>query len=70
MWIDCYEVFVNMDKVDYISFGVEDCDGEEVPTAYLYLTNRLDPLKLHSESLEGMVKYFAKCTVGEIDETI
>jgi len=67
MWIDCYEVFVNFDKIDYISFDYEE---EEGPTAYLYFTGRSQPLKLHTDSLEEMVSYFAKCTVGEIDNEV
>jgi hypothetical protein len=64
MWIDCYQVFVNMDRVDYISFAYED----EQPTAYLYIIGRTEPVKLHSDDLEEMVKYFAKWTVGEITQ--
>lgn len=54
-----------MDKVDYISFGYEE---EEGATAYLFITGRTQPVKLHSDNLEEMVKYFAKWTVGEITQ--
>ena len=63
-WVDFYEVFVDISKLDYISFDLE----ENVPTAYLYFTNRYQPLKLHADSLEEMVNYFAKHTVGPINE--
>lgn len=53
-----------MDKVDYISFAYED----EQATAYVFITGREDPVKLHSDNLEEMVKYFAKWTVGEITQ--
>ena len=61
MWLDCFEVFVNMEKVDYISFDLEN----NIPTAYLYFTGRTQPLKLQNDSLEDMVSYFSKWTVGE-----
>jgi hypothetical protein len=61
MWLDCYEAFVNMDKLDYVSFEFED---ESTPTAYLYFSGRVQPLKLQADTLEEIVNYFAKWTVN------
>ena len=65
MWIDCWQVLVNLDKVDYISFDYEDDDeGEEVPTAYVYFAGREEPLLFHTESMDELQNYFANWTLG------
>jgi hypothetical protein len=63
MWADCFEVFVNLEKVDYIAFGMEQ-DGQ-LPTCYVYFTGRPEPLKLHASTVEEMIEYFSELTVGE-----
>lgn len=62
MWVDCFEVFVNLDKVDYIAFGME-ANGE-LPTCYVYFTGCSEPLKLHAATVEEMMDYFAEVTTG------
>lgn len=62
MWVDCWEVLVNLDKVDYISFGYEK---DEMPTAYVYFTGREEPLLFHAEDIVELQNYFSVWTLGK-----
>jgi len=70
MWVDCWQVLVNLDKVDYISFDYEVSeDGDEIPTAYVYFTGREEPVLFHADNIDELQNYFAVWTLGrELDE--
>lgn len=58
MWINCEEVLLDVDKVDYIAFGYEEVEEFDVPTAYVYFTGREEPLLLHAGDFEELQGYF------------
>ena len=55
MWIDCNSVFINLDKVDYISF--EECDNMHKATVFF---ENGGALNFEHSDLDTLKNYFNK----------
>lgn len=51
MWLDCFDVFVNIDKLEFITF-------EEDGVANLYFTGRAEPLQCFAPDIEELKTFF------------